>query len=373
MTKNRLLFLLSMLMCVCGSKSFAQASKYYKAANQGDVTAQYNLGVCYHNGNGVAKDYAKAVYWYSKAANQGHASAQCNLGFCYKNGEGVTKNYAKAVYWYSKAANQGDASAQCNLGFCYDNGNGVTKNYAKAVYWYSKAANQGDASAQCNLGFCYDNGNGVTKNYAKAVYWYSKAANQGDALAQYNLGLCYENGSGVTKNYAKAVYWYRKAAAQGHAKAKQYLEEIEGMQMPKDNEDSKQMTSSSDLPDVIDLTIDGVLVESVEDGVKNSFKVTDVKLLHIYRSGTIELGNKELAKFDVAESYEFKDNCVQFREEDNWYGNSVILDTDENKLTSISMTDSDNRLIIIIFFNKQESTKLQKIYQFVEQNKFVKK
>ena len=274
---------------------------------------------------------------------------------------------------YQKAAEQGNAEAQFNLGLCYKRGEGVTKDYAKAVFWYHKAAEQGYAKAQCNLGNSYYNGEGVTKNYAKAVYWYSKAANQGLATAQLNLGNSYYNGEGVTKNYAKAVYWYGKAANQGHAKAKQYLEEIEGMQMPKDNEDSKQMTSSSDLPDVIDLTIDGVLVESVEDGVKNSFKVTDVKLLHIYRSGTIELGNKELAKFDVAESYEFKDNCVQFREEDNWYGNSVILDTDENKLTSISMTDSDNRLIIIIFINKQESTKLQKIYQFVEQNKFVKK
>ena len=373
MPKTILLFLLTMLIFMCGSKSFAQVSKYQKAAEQGNAEAQFNLGLCYKRGKGVTKDDAKAVYWYSKAANQGYALAQHNLGLCYKRGEGVTKDYAKAVYWYSKAANQGYALAQHNLGLCYKRGEGVTKDYAKAVYWYSNAAEQGYAKAQCNLGVCYYCGEGVTKDYAKAVYWYRKAAEHGSVAAQYNLGLCYKRGEGVTKDYAQAVYWYRKAAAQGYAKAKQYLEEIEGMQMPKDNEDSKQMTSSSDLPDVIDLTIDGVLVESVEDGVKNSFKVTDVKLLHIYRSGTIELGNKELAKFDVAESYEFKDNCVQFREEDNWYGNSVILDTDENKLTSISMTDSDNRLIITIFLNKQESTKLQKIYQFVEQNNFVKK
>ncbi|KAF8920469.1 hypothetical protein BGZ58_004354, partial [Dissophora ornata] len=54
--------------------------------------------------------------WYLKAANQGNASAQYNLGFMYEHGKGVPQDYSKAMEWYLKAANQGHASAQPNLG-----------------------------------------------------------------------------------------------------------------------------------------------------------------------------------------------------------------------------------------------------------------
>src|SRR5690606_40942624 len=73
----------------------------------------------YKNGNGVAKDYKKAVEWYQKAAEKGNADAQFNLGVMYKNGNGVAKDYKKAVEWYQKAAEKGNANAQFNLGVMY--------------------------------------------------------------------------------------------------------------------------------------------------------------------------------------------------------------------------------------------------------------
>ena len=42
-------------------------------AEQGDVSAQYNLGIIYANGRGVPENDAEAVKWYSKAAEQGDA------------------------------------------------------------------------------------------------------------------------------------------------------------------------------------------------------------------------------------------------------------------------------------------------------------
>lgn len=51
-----------------------------KAAKiKGDAIAQYNLGVCYYNGNGVAKDQAEAVKWWRKDAEQGHEEAKYEL------------------------------------------------------------------------------------------------------------------------------------------------------------------------------------------------------------------------------------------------------------------------------------------------------
>jgi len=39
-------------------------------AEQGNVEAQYNLGVIYAEGRGVAKDETEAVSWFRKAAEQ---------------------------------------------------------------------------------------------------------------------------------------------------------------------------------------------------------------------------------------------------------------------------------------------------------------
>lgn len=60
-----------------------------KKANSGDPIAQYNLGVHYERGDGVAQSYSEAAKWYLKAAEQGDASAQNNLGLYYTYGKGV--------------------------------------------------------------------------------------------------------------------------------------------------------------------------------------------------------------------------------------------------------------------------------------------
>ena len=151
----------------------------------------------------------------------------------YFNGEGVTKNYSRAVELFRMAARQGNTYAQYNLGCCYQNGIGVGKDEREAVKWYRKSAEQNDAVAQYNLGYCYQNGIGVEKDEREAVKWYRKSAEQNDAVAQYNLGCCYRNGIGVKKDDAEAKKWYQKAAEQGYAKAPQALLKVEGKQTEK--------------------------------------------------------------------------------------------------------------------------------------------
>jgi len=120
-------------------------------AKQGDVDAQYNLGLIYDKGRGVPKNYKTAVKWYRLAAKQGNAFAQSNLGYMYEKGTGVPLDYKTAVKWYRLAAEQGFAVAQSNLGFMYHEGKGVPKNYKTAVKWYRLAAKQGYANAQSKL------------------------------------------------------------------------------------------------------------------------------------------------------------------------------------------------------------------------------
>ncbi len=149
----------------------------------GDAVAQFNLGMCYADGQGVAQNYAEAVKWYRKAAVQGHAIAQNNLGVCYKNGQGVAKNQLQAMKWYTQAAEQGYAVAQCNLGVCYYQ----SEFYTEAAKWIRKAAEQGNARGEFFLGILYAEGKGVPKNENAAIQWLTKAAKKGFKAAQDTL------------------------------------------------------------------------------------------------------------------------------------------------------------------------------------------
>ena len=136
------LFLAAAILSV--STMAADFSQNQRLANQGNASAQYNLGVMYYEGEGVRQDYIKARQWYEKAANQGNAKAQYNLGNAYSRGKGVRQDYAKAAQWFEKSANQGDALAQYNLGLMYENGAGVRQNIATAKEWFGKSCDNGD-------------------------------------------------------------------------------------------------------------------------------------------------------------------------------------------------------------------------------------
>ena len=144
----------SLFFAVLRSKTAIQTSisimNALVAMRQGDVSAQFNVGVMYGMGQGVVRDYAEAAKWTRLAAEQGNASAQYNLGVTYNNGQGVLQDYAEAVKWYRLAAQQDHASAQNNLGFMYHSGKGVLQNYVKAHSWYNLSAAKGTATAAEN-------------------------------------------------------------------------------------------------------------------------------------------------------------------------------------------------------------------------------
>ena len=88
-------------------------------AEQGDASAQFNLGLMYVNGVRVPQDYAEAVKWYRKAADQGNATAQYDLGRMYIRGWGLPQDSVEATKWFRRAADQGNADAQGAIGSYY--------------------------------------------------------------------------------------------------------------------------------------------------------------------------------------------------------------------------------------------------------------
>jgi TPR repeat protein len=87
------------------------------------------------------------VKWYRLAADQGNDSAQFTLGLMYANGQGVPQDYAEAVRSFRKAADQGLAHAQFNLGARYVQGQGVPQDYVSAHMWLSLSAAQNNNDA----------------------------------------------------------------------------------------------------------------------------------------------------------------------------------------------------------------------------------
>jgi TPR repeat protein len=86
------------------------------AAEQGDAMAQFNLGLMYANGDGVAADPVEAVKWYRLSAEQGNARAQVHLGIMYAEGKGVAQDDVQTLAWWKLAAAQGVVQAAKNIG-----------------------------------------------------------------------------------------------------------------------------------------------------------------------------------------------------------------------------------------------------------------
>lgn len=119
---------------------FATAFREFTAAAEAGLDlAQYNLGVLYYTGQGVAQDYQQAFVWTNKAAEQGHMRAQFNLATLYFSGIGVEQDHATAFSWYERAARSGHGEAQFNLGTMYRDGDGVERNIVNAHAWATLA------------------------------------------------------------------------------------------------------------------------------------------------------------------------------------------------------------------------------------------
>jgi TPR repeat protein len=73
------------------------------AAPMDDAIAAYNKG-----------DYKEALKIWRPLTDQENASAQFNLGVMYHNGQGVTQDYASAHMWWNLASSAGDADGAKN-------------------------------------------------------------------------------------------------------------------------------------------------------------------------------------------------------------------------------------------------------------------
>ena len=385
---KKLLFV--MMMCVAVVANAQSWSKdLEKKAKKGDVTSQLAVADAYASGDGVKLDLDKAAKWYYEAAKQGNkiatvklysfyskeleklakdgdVQAQYEVGLDYYTGDrDLDSNVAEAATWFYKAANHGHAQAkeklysyyskeleslaekglveaQVAVGNHYLYANRVKKNTANAAKWYNRAAFQGNekakaqlfsfyndelkahaengySDAQYALGQCYQYSYEVAHSYSEAMKWYLKAASQGhkdanealydffnkelerrakqgETKAQYKLGLCYLNGVGVEKNRTTAEIWMKKGFANKEVRmsclsdlVKLDLSEMENCKISFHN---GQVSGIYDGKEVVNAKMDF----TDEKGVKYIF------------NGNVSFGEVEILK----ESYNTNDNNGEF-------------------------------------------------------------
>ncbi len=153
-------------------KDFVGARAIYETlANQHDAKACYNLGLMYHDGDGVTKNMDEAVKWYTKSASLNYKEAQYMLASLVFQREIQSLSYAQAADYYQQAATLGHVKSQLNLGMLYFRGDVIAQDLALALKWIQLAASNNNSEAQGYLANSYQQGEGVPQDSVKAAMW----------------------------------------------------------------------------------------------------------------------------------------------------------------------------------------------------------
>lgn len=198
----------------------AEVQELLRKAKAGEAWAQYNLGVMYENGRGVAKDERQAMEWYHKAAEQGNAKAKSAFEDMLARAVSQTDVKITLPSFLLEPPSE--------IPFVIEE-----QKASKEIIQLQKAVEAGDVQALYMLGKSFIKGlYGVSIDVARGVMCLKRAADQGHITAQFNIGVAFEQGHGVAKDERQAVEWYSKAAAQGHAAAKRELERLQATSLP---------------------------------------------------------------------------------------------------------------------------------------------
>lgn len=214
---------------------------------------QYIIGKCYELGFGVEEDAEESIAWYIKAADNGYVLAQRDLGEAYIRGIYIAKNVEKAKKVLLAAMNNGSSDAKC-LYAMLENSNKLLRELSEEGYItgkYNLAQSISNAEekfdlykeltenidcmskfpiiyskALYELAVRYYYADGTDKDYSRAFICFKKVAKRGVVKAQYMLGKCYYGGIGVKKNIKEAERWFSAAAHQGNGLAQNELNKL---------------------------------------------------------------------------------------------------------------------------------------------------
>mmetsp|Transcript_38732 Transcript_38732/g.60403 ORF Transcript_38732/g.60403 Transcript_38732/m.60403 type:complete len:1056 (-) Transcript_38732:48-3215(-) len=184
-------------------------------ADAGDPYAQAWLGHRYYWGaGGVPRDRARAVQYLDRAARQGNVEAQYNLGVMHAYGHGVERNRERSLELFRQAADQGYVAAQNGLALSLTDGS-PDNNFTEAFQYFNRSAQSGNPDGLYNAALLLRDGRGVEKNETLAYLYMVKATQADHQTARLALGWMLLEGRGVEASCTQGVKYLKAAAERG--------------------------------------------------------------------------------------------------------------------------------------------------------------
>ena len=224
-------------------KDFARALELLAAeAELGNALALHDLGHMHQNGLGVDADLDEAEAWYARAYRAFCAAEsakpkpylQYRIAKMHRDGLGTPQSYEATAEWFGRAADEGHQYAQYSLGGMYRRGQGVEQDDAEAFRFYTLSASRGNAYAAYELAGMHEKGVATAADSDAAQRYYEVAfggflameTKGADDKLQYRLGKMLLDGKGAERDVARAADYFRKAAENKNAFAQYSLAKL---------------------------------------------------------------------------------------------------------------------------------------------------
>ncbi len=187
-----------------GGEDAARAAKdLQRQASKGNGQAAFSLAELYLSGEGVPRDPLQAKRWFEVAADQNYGRIEvANRLWA---GRGLAKDAARAAYWYQKT---GCELAGYQLGKMYELGDGVPRDYAKAADCYRQGMERA-THARLGLAELTAKGLGVQRDEKKALDLHRESAERELGGVAFGMAMAYDLGRGVPHDELEAARWWR--------------------------------------------------------------------------------------------------------------------------------------------------------------------
>lgn len=180
---------------------------YIKAAEQGNVEAQYNLAHLYHSKEDLV-NFPEALKWYKKAADQDLPAAKYRLGEMYYRGQGTIKDVEQAATWLYNASKDNVPEAKHLLGVM------LVENDRRSdgMKFIRSAAEDNLAEAQHDLAILLME---QQETWKAGFDWLKKAEEQGYGKSEFVLATLHARGDIIPQDLEKAAYYATLACSKG--------------------------------------------------------------------------------------------------------------------------------------------------------------
>jgi tetratricopeptide (TPR) repeat protein len=180
---------------------FKALSSWKTLIEQGNLKAEYYIGIMYYKGLGVPQNIEFATKFIESSSNKGYVPAMVDLARIYQK-QGMLQ---RPIALYEKSISlENDARANYFLGEILLNKKFAYYDFKKGLNLLNEASKLGEPRASVKLGYLYEKGDRVKKDIKTAVKYYKIADLKQNIFARNRLKSLVPNYI-PSKNEPKAI------------------------------------------------------------------------------------------------------------------------------------------------------------------------